>query len=221
MSKINDCCLVIPTFNETNNISKNIKNLLKCEFDIIIINDGSTDNTAEEINNFNICVVTHNLNQGYDKAIESGFKKALEQDYRYVITFDADGQHDYKDLKQFYKKLKEGNKVVIGKRINFQRFAEYLFSLYSKSFYKVSDPLCGLKGYNIELYKENGYFDNYNSIGTQLMFFCLNKKYKFCELPISINQRKGKSRFGGVIKSNFKIIIALIKSIYFNFSNNR
>ena len=48
------------------------------------------------------------------------------------------------------------------------------------------------------------------------MFYCLNYKYKFCEISISINKRDDHSKFGGVFKSNFKIIVALIKTIYFN-----
>ena len=217
MSQKKDCCIVIPAFNEGINISKNIENLLKSEIDIIIVDDGSTDDTSSKIINHNIIVITHPSNLGYDKAIETGFKKALELNYKYVITFDADGQHDYRDIDIFYNKLKEGNKLVIGKRMNFQRFGEYVFALYSKKIYKISDPLCGFKGYDIEIYKKNGCFDSFNSIGTELMFYCLNYNYKFCEVSISINQRQDNSKFGGIFKSNFKIIIALIKTVYFNF----
>ena len=211
-----DCCIIIPAFNEEENISKTILSLKKYDFYIIVINDGSTDLTQKLLSKLNVDIVNHKSNLGYDKAIESGFKRALDLKYNFVITFDADGQHDPFYLPLFYDKLISGFHLVIGQRPKFQRFSEYIFSIYSSLFYGIFDPMCGLKAYNIKLFIENGCFDNFNSIGTNLMFFGAKQKYPYCNLKIQLTPRNGKSRFGSSIKSNLIIVLSLFKNIYFN-----
>jgi hypothetical protein len=89
------------------------------------------------------------------------------------------------------------------------RFAEHLFSFYTKYRYNVLDPLCGLKGYRLEAYKLIGYFDNYKSIGTQLMIknIILGKSFK--QVYFDVKNRDGKAKFGNLIVGNLKILRSL------------
>ena len=74
--------------------------------------------------------------------------------FKYVITFDADDQHDPKIITNFLNSLKNGSKVVCGIRNRKQRFAENIFSLYTNFRWGIKDPLCGMKGYSINIYKD-------------------------------------------------------------------
>ena len=98
MSKINDVLIIVPVFNENKNIISVIKDLENWFENIIIIDDGSTDNTCELIDNLGLSYVRHFLNLGQGAAIETGLQYFLDKnEYKYAITFDGDGQHRAKD----------------------------------------------------------------------------------------------------------------------------
>ena len=75
------------------------------------------------------------------------------------------------------------------------------------------DPLCGMKGYSMNLYKDLGYFDSYGSIGKELAIFSVLKKYNYDQIEITVSNRKDSSRFGNILFSNYKILKALFKII--------
>ena len=138
--------------------------------------------------------------------------------FKYIITFDADDQHDPKIITNFIDSLKNGSKIVCGIRNRKQRFAENIFSLYTNFRWGIKDPLCGMKGYSINLYQELGHFDSYKSIGTELMLFALGQKYNFDQIPFAVKERKDYSRFGFSLKVNLKIIFSLLNHIVKIFS---
>lgn len=145
--------IIIPAFNEEKNIAKTLNNLKKYE-NIFVINDGSTDHTNKIISKYsNVTIINHKKNLGYEKSLESGFIKALEFDMEAVITFDADGQHDYSKIDNIISLLKDFD-LIIGIRKKNQRFSEYFFNLYIKFRFGIKDLLCGLKGYKINLYSD-------------------------------------------------------------------
>ena len=90
-----DLAIIIPAFNEEDTISKIVKESLKFG-DVIVINDGSTDKTKLIANNSGAIVLDNAKVQGYDKTINRGFDYAFKKEYLYVVTLDADGQHDPK-----------------------------------------------------------------------------------------------------------------------------
>ena len=113
------CLIIIPAYNESGNIEKVINNLTEnySQYDYIIINDGSTDNTKE------ICVRNHyqvlNLpvNVGIGGAVQTGYRYAFENNYDAAVQIDGDGQHDVAYLDEMLKILESGRaEVVIGSR---------------------------------------------------------------------------------------------------------
>ena len=81
-------------------------------------------------------------------------------------------------------------------------------------FWNISDPLSGLKGYKSSVYERLGYFDSYNSIGTELLLFSLKRGFKVTESQINVRQRFGRSRFGTAFKSNLKILNSFLLSFF-------
>ena len=118
--------IIIPAYNEAENLPKlisGIKSMLS-EFDYVIINDGSTDNTRMLCEQEGMNVVTLPINSGIGVAVQTGYKYALYNDYDLAIQIDGDGQHDISYLKEIITPLeKEEADVVIGSRfIEYQGF---------------------------------------------------------------------------------------------------
>ncbi|MBT4733041.1 glycosyltransferase family 2 protein [Candidatus Woesearchaeota archaeon] len=203
--------IVIPAFNEESSIGEVIKICL--DFGIpIVVDDGSSDNTAEVARSEGAEVVSHEVNAGYDAALNSGFIKADELKCEFVVTIDADGQHNPEILGKIISLLEKHADIVICIRDSQQRFAEYCFALLTKALYGISDPLCGLKGYRISIYKALGHFDSYNSIGTELALFSVRSGYKLQQIPIVVQERNDLPRFGRKLYANYKIFRAMLLS---------
>jgi len=207
-----EIAILIPALNESKTIFSVVRKVHK--FGIpFVIDDGSTDETYFLAKKAGAILIKHKKNLGYDQSLNSGFRMAFLKGFKYVISFDADDQHDPKLITEFVNSLRNGNKVVCGIRNRKQRFAEIIFSLYTNSRWGIKDPLCGMKGYSIDLYKELGHFDSYKSIGTELLLFALYKNSNFHQIPITVSKRKDSPRFGSSLKGNLKIILSLLSHI--------
>ena len=112
------CCVIIPTYNNQNTIKEVISGCLKKCNDVWIINDGSTDDTAEILTGIsNITVIHQPRNQGKGAALRRSFLEAMEAGFEHAITIDSDGQHDPNDLTVFADALdKEQGAIYIGAR---------------------------------------------------------------------------------------------------------
>jgi len=148
--------IVIPSFNEGDSIGwviKELKEVLGSGPPIIVVNDCSTDNTAETAKKSGAYVLDLHINQGYSKAIEQGIDYAIDTlNVNFLITMDADGQHDPLSVKKILTLLESDEfDLVVGKRKRFARFTERIYGIYYRHKFGVDDPLCGLKGYRVSL----------------------------------------------------------------------
>lgn len=112
----------IPAYNESSMIGKIVKSIPKKidridERDILVVNDGSTDDTAKIASSVGASVLTHVLNRGLGGALKTIFAYARLNDYDLLVTFDADGQHLPQDIEKVINPILNQNKdVVIGTR---------------------------------------------------------------------------------------------------------
>ncbi len=203
--------LIIPAFNEQETIQNVVKSCL-IYGQPIVVDDCSTDLTSERAVASGAIVLRHQFNKGYDGALNTGFAEAYKLGYDYLITLDADGQHDPALIEKFIAKLKNQSLIVLGIRDKKARFSEYLFGFYTFLRYGVSDPLCGMKGYHRSIYEKLGWFDSYQSIGTELMIFALKNKFPFEQVNFKVKRRLDSPRFGKVFSANIRIIRALLKA---------
>ena len=200
--------IVIPAYNESKTIQVVISKVEKYGT-IIVVDDGSSDNTSTLAAELGCIVVQHKANRGYDSALQSGFEAAVEIECDFVITFDADGQHNPDVLNTFISALTDGADVVIGIRNYRQRLAEYIFTWISSFKWGISDPLCGLKAYRTIVFKKLGHFDSYKSVGTELAIFASKSGMNISQVPIIIRERMDKPRFGSSLRANIIIMRAL------------
>lgn len=119
--------VIVPAYNEGQVIFgtlKDLKEALRKEgaFDIVVIDDGSRDNTSEQAKRVGVTVLRHRLNRGLGGALGTGLLYAKREGYDLAVTFDADGQHDPGDIRKAVEPIETGKAdIVIGSRIQSQR----------------------------------------------------------------------------------------------------
>jgi glycosyltransferase involved in cell wall biosynthesis len=196
--------IVVPALNEAATIGT-VVSRLGAQGRVIVVDDGSSDGTAEIARSNGADVVVHQQNVGYDKALGSGFARAGELGCKYVITVDADGQHPVDLLPKFVAALDSGADMVVGIRDHIPRISEWMFQVMARRLYGIDDPLCGMKGYRIGLYRSLGWFDSYRSIGTELMLHAARNGARIVQFPVPTRERAGKARIGNVLRANYII----------------
>lgn len=113
-------CVVLPTYNNAGTLAQVVDDLLVCTAGLIVVNDGSTDGTAEILKRYaeRITLVTYERNRGKGYALKQGFRKALELGYEYALTMDTDGQHRIGDLAGFVEEAERiPGGLIVGSRL--------------------------------------------------------------------------------------------------------
>ena len=203
--------LIIPAYNEekciltTYNKIVNYTKENNTKIDVIIINDGSTDNTLNilEKNDISHINLIHNL--GIGGAVQTGYKYAYLNNYDIAVQFDGDGQHDINYLKKIIDPIINGDAdMVIGSRFvnkessdfkstKFRQFGISIISFFIKLITrkKIYDTTSGFRAVNrnlIKLFSENYPAEYPEPVSTVNV---LKNKFKVEEVAVSMNERKG------------------------------
>jgi glycosyltransferase involved in cell wall biosynthesis len=201
--------IVVPALNEAETIVSVVERISHYGR-VIVVDDGSTDATAKLACQAGADVVSHQVNQGYDGALNTGFARAAELGCAYIITIDADGQHNPVQLTQMIALLDEGNELVLGIRDRFARIGETIFARIANSLWGVADPMCGMKGYSTALYLSAGHFDRYKLIGSELAVRSIVAGCRTARMKFIVRDRLGKPRFGRLLLANYRILRAML-----------
>ena len=204
--------IIIPAYNEEKNIENVIESAIKdapfC--DLIVINDGSTDNTEEIVKKHGVGIISHPFNLGYGESLYSGYKYAYNKNYKNVISIDGDGQHNPTEIKELINYLNEKKTdMVIGSRyLEDNKYkTSYIRNIGSKllSFTtsiilrkKITDTTSGFRILNkktIEFLLNHDYFTS-GYFGIDVIILLTLNNFKIDEIPINVNERvHGKSMF--------------------------
>ncbi|MCI5601991.1 MAG: glycosyltransferase family 2 protein [Clostridiales bacterium] len=212
--------VIIPAYNESASIVNTVNDIKKNapDFDYVVINDHSKDNTLQVCKDAGLNVIDLPLNLGIGGAVQTGYLYACQNGYDIAVQFDGDGQHDAKYLNEMAETLvKEQADMVIGSRFiekeGFQssftrrlgiRYFTFLIKLLTGQ--KITDPTSGYRMCNrkiIELFAGN-YPKDYPEPETTT--WILRKKLKVLEIPVIMRAREE-----GVSSISFK------KSFYYMF----
>lgn len=230
--------VVLPAHNEEAAVGKvldDILNLpLRDKFDVLVVNDGSVDNTEEVCRMRDVTVITHIFCMGYGAALKTAYKYARENGYEYVIQLDADGQHDVQNVVSLYDVLiSEGSPdIVIGSRflqgsVAFHtpahkklviRIFRGLIHLATKQ--KITDPTSGLQGIKRRafcFYAKYNYF-SIDFPDANMIIQMLMNDFSLGEIPAVMYPRTiGVSMHHGLIRpAKYLIKVGLsIFAIYF------
>lgn len=204
--------VIIPTFNESENIKRLIPDLIKktnSEVDLLIVDDNSPDGTSDIVREFqkehpNIFLMTRPGKSGLGTAYVEGFQFALKNGYDYILQMDADYSHDPKEIKNFLKHIKNCD-LVIGSRykdgvrvLNWplsRLFLSVFANLYTRIItgMPIYDATGGYKCFRREVLeaidltkiKSNGY-----AFQIEMNFKAYIKRFRICEIPIVFTDRK-------------------------------
>ena len=143
-SKFEQIWILVPCFNESKVIMQTISELSKYFQNILVVDDGSTDNTFDLLKSLNARVLQHPINLGQGAAVSSGFEFiSTIENSKAVITFDADGQHSVNDAVTFANEiLSSSEEVIFGSRfIHHEKNIPYLKRLVLKIVTKISNVI--------------------------------------------------------------------------------
>ena len=108
-------CAVIPTFNNGGTVADVVRGVLRQGLPVLVVDDGSTDDTQEKLKDLDIRILRHETNRGKGRALKTGLEAARKLGYRFALTLDADGQHDPADIPALVAAAGERT-LVIGSR---------------------------------------------------------------------------------------------------------
>lgn len=113
-----DCAVVIPAFNEAATIRALVQRVLLQVGRVIVVDDGSTDGTADELSGLDVIVLKHDQNRGKARSLHTGFRYALQQGNKAVVTLDGDGQHAPEEIPKLLKAASDHpDHIIIAARL--------------------------------------------------------------------------------------------------------
>lgn len=148
-------CIIIPTYNEAKNIAELVRDIRRQGLDVVVIDDGSQDNTSKIAKESGAIVLRNEINKGKGASLIKGFHYALTKDFDAVITMDGDGQHAVTDIPYFIQAAKLSDSgILIGNRMDqtkkmpgirflTNKFMSWLISKLTGQ--KVYDTQCGFR----------------------------------------------------------------------------
>lgn len=203
--------IIIPAYNEAENIERVVDNLIENypQYDYVIINDGSTDDTRKICARRGYNLLDLPINVGLSGAIKSGMRYANYYGYDYVLQLDGDGQHDPKYIEDLQKCMEQtGADIVIGSRfktkrkpLNSRMVGSQLITmaiyLTTRGKY-IGDVTSGMRLFNKKMIKRFGY-DMHYSPEPDTLAYLLNCGVKIEEVQVEMHER-----MAGVSYLNFK-----------------
>ncbi len=189
-------CLVIPVFNEGLNIKKTLNRIPQffSPEDVIIVNDGSTDNCLNDIKSEKFKIIAHRVNLGKGAALKTGFELALKLGYDWIITMDGDGQHDPAYIPEFIRESASDDfDIIIGRRNSYKvmplsrRFSNFttsrLLSLITGM--NIEDAQCGYRMHRSEFIKKINLKTSGFETETEILLSAAKMKMRIKWIPIS------------------------------------
>jgi glycosyltransferase involved in cell wall biosynthesis len=211
-------CAVIPFYNESDTLKTVVQNTLNFVDAVIAVNDGSTDNSENEIDNIeNVFTVNLKENSGKGKALQTGFEKARSLNFATIITLDADRQHDPDFIPEIVKEL-ENFDIVIGNRLKnlksmpllriiSNRITSWLLTL--KIGQEIPDSQCGFRGYRIRVIESVSTIYSGFEAESEILVLAAKNGFKigFVDVPTVYTDRQSKMRPVKTILGFLKVLI--------------
>lgn len=217
------CLIIIPAFNEEMNIVKVVDEIIEKypQYDYVVINDGSSDDTAKICRKQGYELIDLPVNLGLAGAFQTGLKYAHIKKYDCAIQFDADGQHRPEYIGSMIKKIEEGYDIVIGSRFvekkkpfNLRMFGSFLLSAAMRmtTGCKVKDPTSGMRMFSRKMIREFALSLNYGPEPDTISFL-LKQGATITEVQADMQERmEGESylTFGRSASYMLRMLISIL-----------
>lgn len=215
--------VIIPAYNEEQNIESVVDELIENhpELDYVVVNDGSTDRTAEICQRKHYHMLNLPVNLGLAGCFQTGMKYAYRKGYAYAIQFDGDGQHRPEYIGDMKRKMDEGYDLVIGSRFvdkpkdfSMRMIGSRLIgaAIFLTTGVKVADPTSGMRMFNREMIREFALNLNYGP-EPDTVSYLLKQGAKVAEVPVVIRERAGGESYlkpAVAVKYMGRILISIL-----------
>jgi glycosyltransferase involved in cell wall biosynthesis len=195
---MNEFCAVIPTYNNAGTLAAVIDSVLEYIPDVIVVNDGSNDNTAAILYTYKekVKIVSYAINRGKGFALKCGFDYAEAQGFKYALTLDSDGQHYASDIPRFIETAeKHPNALIVGNRNLTQdhkpkkntfanKFSNFWFAVHTGTI--LPDTQTGYRLYPLEKMKRLRPFTSRYEAELEILVRCAWRRIKLISLPIQV-----------------------------------
>jgi glycosyltransferase involved in cell wall biosynthesis len=219
--------VILPAYNEEKTVAKVISDILDMGFEIMVVDDGSSDDTYNIVNNIlkkrkKGVLCKHLLNRGLGAALRTGIEASLMEDSDVLVTFDADGQHDPNDILLVSKPvIDDETDVAVGKR-NFnemprsKKFGNQIMNLITFIFYgiKANDSQSGLRAFNRKAAETIVINARDYGVSSEIIGEIRRHDLRLMEIPIktiytNYSMTKGTNTYEGL-----KILAKLIRNLF-------
>lgn len=208
----NNWLAALPVYNEANTVGDVLKQVFEYADNVLAVNDGSTDGTAERLKEWpQLRVVHHAQNQGYGAALVSAFNYAIEHDFEYLVTLDCDGQHQPKRIPRFIAACQNAD-IVSGSRYlkkypgDSEPPAQRLFinrqitrQINQRLGLCLSDAFCGFKAYRVSALKALNITDLGYSMPLEVWVQAAMLGMRIIEVPVPLIYLDLNRSFGGAL----------------------
>lgn len=197
-------CVLIPVLNESGTIGSVVSGVRVRGLDVVVVDDGSTDNSGAIARQDGATVIRHEARKGKGQSLRDGFQYVLEHGYEGVITMDGDGQHDVSDLDKFLQLISEKRPgVIVGNRMAnpkgmplvrylTNRFMSFLIS--SACGQNVPDTQCGYRYISAAVLREVPLASDDFEIETEMLMKSAKHGFHVDSVPVMTIYRNEESK---------------------------
>lgn len=216
----------IPAYNEANSIGDIIHKAKNYAAEVIVCDDGSSDDTTKVASDAGAIVVRHSKNEGYGKALRTLFQMALKRKADIVVTLDSDGQHDADQIPCILEPIiKDGFDIAIGSRfmnnkdrirIPFYRIVgiKTITKLTNRTSYKnLTDAQSGFRAYGRRALQCMNLVEDGMKISTEILLRAGSKNLTIKEVPITVNYDIKNTSTHNALSHGFSVLFGIIQYI--------
>ncbi len=211
----------MPAYNEERSIAKMVLGAKKHVDTVVVVDDGSSDATAEIAEALSAHVVRHNKNQGYGGAIRSCFETARQLGAEKMVIIDSDGQHDPAEIPKLLEPLNDGIDIVIGSRFcdgigqNIPAYRKVGMKVLDTATnfaggISVSDSQSGFRAYGKRAIESIRITGDGMSAGSEILLQIKDKDLRFGEVPINCSYDVERASTQGPVKHGVGVLLTLL-----------
>ena len=216
-------CILIPVYNESQNIGRIVEIIKRKDLNVIVIDDGSTDGSGDLAQQKGAVVLRHVFKMGKGNSLKEGFEYILKEGYAGVLMMDGDGQHDPEEVDHFILAAqKHPLSVITGNRMTNTEgmpLIRYLTNRFMSSLIstacgqKIQDTQCGFRYISASILRELNLVSNDFEIETEILMKASKKGYKIYSLPIKTIYRNEES-YIHPLKDTVRFFTYFLKEIF-------
>ena len=218
--------VAMPAFNEEKSVGRVVSYAKKYAHLVLVVNDCSTDNTANAAKEAGAEVISHTANQGYGGSALTAFQTAQKYQPDVLILMDADGQHNPEDIPRFVAKIQEGYDVVIGSRY-LEQDSQEMIPFYRKvgmraldtstrmsaKTLETTDVLCGFRAFNKNAYSKIHHLDPTYHGCTDIIVQLSEHGMNFGEIPVKVRYDMGNTSKKNPVALGLDLLTGILQMV--------